>query len=179
MSETRYYARGGRIFAATGYEDAVEVGTALSADGRDLERFERALNEARRQREQRAAEKHHIGTGTNRRGGSMIAGGGNFRESTVYCSCGWEESQNGQTSAESKQFAREHLKEMGVYNTQGEQTIFAHMRGGYQTVEEIAEKSGKTVGLVQKAVNKFVARGNVVRVGDTYAQTDKWFSWND
>ena len=178
MNETRYYASGGKVYAVLpgGVE---ERGTALTADGRDLERFDRALDKARRQREQRAAEQHYIGTSTRKLGGSPIRGGGTYRCSEVYCSCGWEERQNGQTYAESMQAAREHLKEMGVYNTQGEQTIFAHMSRDYQTVEEIAEKSGKTVGLVQKAVNKFVARGTASRIGDTYAQTDKWFSWND
>ncbi len=177
-SETTYFAEGGSVYART--PDGVqEAGTALSADGRDLERHDRALAEAKRQREHHAAKSHHIGTRTNRRGGSMIAGGGNFRDSSVYCSCGWEEHQNGQTRAESDQFAREHLKEMGVYNTQGEQTIYAFVSGTLQTVERISAKSSKSVGLVQKAMNKFVARGNVERVGDAYRRTDRWFSWND
>lgn len=44
-----YRAREGRVYASTP-EGEVEVGTALSANGRDLERFERALEIARNQR---------------------------------------------------------------------------------------------------------------------------------
>ena len=47
---TTYYAEDGKVFARTP-EGTREVSTALSANGRDLERFERALNIARAQRE--------------------------------------------------------------------------------------------------------------------------------
>jgi hypothetical protein len=50
--QARYYAEGGKIYAvtATGVE---ERGTALTANGRDLEAFDRALQQARRQREEK------------------------------------------------------------------------------------------------------------------------------
>lgn len=44
-----YVARDGKVFAITP-EGEREVSTALSANGRDLARFERALNKARAQR---------------------------------------------------------------------------------------------------------------------------------
>lgn len=48
----RYYARHGKVFAQPrDGGSAYECGSALSAHGRELERFEAALNEARRQRE--------------------------------------------------------------------------------------------------------------------------------
>jgi predicted DNA-binding transcriptional regulator AlpA len=46
---TTYYAENGRVFARTP-KGTREVTTALSSNGRDLERFERALNIARTQR---------------------------------------------------------------------------------------------------------------------------------
>ena len=46
---TTYYAEDGKVYARTS-EGTHEVSTALSANGRDLERFERALNIARTQR---------------------------------------------------------------------------------------------------------------------------------
>lgn len=47
----RYVAEGGRVYAI--HEDGTkeEAGTALTADGRDLELHDAALQEARRQRE--------------------------------------------------------------------------------------------------------------------------------
>lgn len=49
-STTTYYARDGRVYARTPTGER-EVATALSSSGRDLARFERALNIARDQRE--------------------------------------------------------------------------------------------------------------------------------
>ena len=48
----RYIARDGRVYVKETGKPEREAGTALSASGRDLERFEKALNEARRQREE-------------------------------------------------------------------------------------------------------------------------------
>lgn len=47
---TSYFARDGKVYAATP-EGEVEAATAMSADGRDLERHDRVLQVARAQRE--------------------------------------------------------------------------------------------------------------------------------
>ena len=131
-----------------------------------------------------SATEHHASTRVQRTGGSMIRGGGHYRESEAHCSCGWSETQNGQTYAESMQAIREHLKEMGVYTTPLEQTVYAHVPAPgsptWLTPHEIAHKSEKTFGRVQKALDKLVERGNVEKVEPgLYRRTDKWFSWND
>lgn len=127
-----------------------------------------------------AAEAHRIGYSTNRRGGSAIAGGGNFRESSVYCSCGWEQSYNGQTYQESVQAGREHLKDMDVYTTPLEQTVYAHITPKNVLATQIAAASDKTIGRVQKVLDKLVERGNVEEYKPgCYRTTGKFFSWND
>ena len=128
------------------------------------------------------AEAHHCDTHSSRTGGSMIAGGGNFRESECYCSCGWCEEENGQTYAESVQFIREHLKSMDVYTTPLEQAVYAmtpdNDTGLYS--ERIADAAGKTVGRTRTALRKLEQRGNVeFTPAGRYRRTDKWFSWND
>jgi hypothetical protein len=50
---TTYFAQGGKVFAKTP-TGVYEVSTALSASGRDLERFEAALNVARQQQRESA-----------------------------------------------------------------------------------------------------------------------------
>lgn len=140
---------------------------------------------------------HTINFGTERVGGRTWGGGGGFyRESEVYCSCGWSEKENGQTYAESAAAAREHLKEMGVWNTESDKTIYAHV-GGFvwvegqrveaegTTVAQLVEKTGKSRGIVERSLSKMVERGNIVVEYDEsldvklarYRQTDKWFSW--
>ena len=53
-STTTYYADGGKVYAKTP-DGTREVGSALSANGRDLARFDAALQVARAQRETTAA----------------------------------------------------------------------------------------------------------------------------
>ena len=129
------------------------------------------------------ADRHMAHTGISRTGGSMIAGGGNWRESEAYCSCGWRETANGQTYAESVQEIRDHLKEMEVYTTPLEQKVYAHIRSEGSSTQEISDASGVSLGRVNKALAKFLVRGNVAAyIADEelrYEKTDKWFSWND
>jgi hypothetical protein len=49
----RYYARDGRVYVKPTGEPEREVTTAVTTSGRDLERFERALDSARAQAEVR------------------------------------------------------------------------------------------------------------------------------
>jgi hypothetical protein len=49
MTTGRYRIRDGRIYAVVDGTER-EMSTALTADGRDLEQFERAMEEARKQR---------------------------------------------------------------------------------------------------------------------------------
>lgn len=51
-----YVARDGKVYARERGGVLREVGTALTARGRDLEAFDAALSVARQQREQRAKE---------------------------------------------------------------------------------------------------------------------------
>jgi predicted small metal-binding protein len=126
------------------------------------------------------SERHTTRTRTRTLGGSPIRGGGTFRCSEAHCSCGWSSTDNGQTYSESMQAIREHLKEMDVYTTSLEQSVYAYIKPDGSTSAQIAEKAGKTVGRVEKALVKMVERGNVEKREDaTYVRTDKWFSWND
>jgi hypothetical protein len=52
-SGSSYFARDGKVFVRRGRGMAEECGTALTANGRELERFELALDAARAQRRKR------------------------------------------------------------------------------------------------------------------------------
>jgi hypothetical protein len=60
----RYFARGGRVYVKPTGEPEREVSTAITSSGRDLERFERALDTARSQRADRNARLNAMHTGT-------------------------------------------------------------------------------------------------------------------
>ena len=112
----------------------------------------------------------------------MIKGGGVYTDTYAACSCGWSAKQNGMHYAEAKQAIKDHLKEVGVYTTQGEQTVYAHLATNLDYgmgAEEIAAKSGRTLGRTKKALAHLIEMGNVKQVEDLYFRTDKWFSWND
>lgn len=131
-----------------------------------------------------AAKEHRTQTRVRRLGGSPIRGGGTYRCSEAHCSCGWSATVNGQTYAESMQEIREHLKEVGVYTTKLEQSVYAALSNEqWLTASEIARKSAKTIGRVNKTLDTLIGRGNaewLTGPGELiYRRTDKWFSWND
>lgn len=154
-----------------------------------------ARRSARQDAHYRTSEEHHIRFGTSRTGGRIYGHrGGYYRESEVSCSCGWDSRSNGQTYQESVQEAREHLKDMDVYTTDSEQDVYAaihYLRVRDEegriteeidrspvTPEVLMARTGRSMGIVMRALAKLEKRGNIIRLDNGgYEQTDKWFFW--
>lgn len=133
---------------------------------------------------------HIINSNTSRTGGRTWGrSGGHFRESEVYCSCGWSERENGQTYAESLQYAKDHLRHVGQWFTQAERDVYYAAVGRFTdptrtvrriiTEESIMEETGRSLGIVRRSLRRLLDEGYVEQGEFGYDHTDKTFNWFD